>query len=128
MRVIPLPPSLGILRRRGVLLGSGALLTVPAIVRAQGQTGVALVIGNSAYQYSPSLRNPRNDADAFGGRLMDLGFEVKVEKDLTADGFRRAISDLVRDAAKSPYTLVSDVPADARDVAYQFLETHLRAK
>ena len=61
----------------------------------------ALVVGNSNYQGAPTLRNPGNDADAFGGRLRDLGFDVKIEKDLSADGFRRAISDLVRDLASA---------------------------
>ena len=61
----------------------------------------ALVIGNSAYQNAPPLRNPTNDADALGARLTDLGFDVRVEKDLTADGFRRVISDLCRDLAKA---------------------------
>ena len=62
MRVTP--PSLprSSLRRRGVLLGSGALLAAPAIVQAQGQTGVALVIGNSKYKWEASLPNARRDA------------------------------------------------------------------
>ena len=36
--------------RRAALIGAGSLLATPAIVRAQGQNGVALVIGNSKYQ------------------------------------------------------------------------------
>ena len=58
----------------------------------------ALVIGNSAYR-AAALKNPVNDADAFGGRLKDLGFDVRIEKDLTAEGFRRVISELCRDVA-----------------------------
>jgi hypothetical protein len=66
----------------------GALFSV--MLNTSGGYRRALVIGNSAYP---------NDADALGGRLTDLGFDVKVEKDLTAEGFRRAISELVRDLA-----------------------------
>ena len=48
--------------RRGVLAGVGGLLASPAIVRAQGQNGVALVIGNSKYQWEAQLPNVRRDA------------------------------------------------------------------
>jgi len=37
---------------------------------------VALVIGNSNYEHSPSLANPRNDAVAITNTLIGLGFEV----------------------------------------------------
>lgn len=57
----------------------------------------ALVIGNSGYEHAQRLKNPVNDADVLGARLQGLGFEVHVEKNLNADGFRRAISELCRD-------------------------------
>jgi hypothetical protein len=41
----------GRLTRRALLGGTGGLLATPAIVRAQGQAGVALVIGNSRYAW-----------------------------------------------------------------------------
>ena len=37
---------------------------------------VALVIGNSAYEFAPELRNPRNDAEAMNRMLSGMGFEV----------------------------------------------------
>ena len=40
------PPRIG---RRDVLALAGGLLAAPAIVRAQGHNGVALVVGNSRY-------------------------------------------------------------------------------
>ncbi|MGZ3160083.1 MAG: caspase family protein, partial [Burkholderiaceae bacterium] len=40
---------------------------------------VALVIGNSAYRYSP-LKNPANDSHAMSAKLKTLGFEV-IERD-----------------------------------------------
>lgn len=49
-----------------------AMLAVPAF--AEGR--VALVVGNSAYQHTTPLRNPKNDAEAMTARLEALGFEV----------------------------------------------------
>jgi formylglycine-generating enzyme required for sulfatase activity len=43
---------------------------------AQQQKRVALVIGNSAYQGIPALKNPVNDATAMAEALNKLGFEV----------------------------------------------------
>ena len=41
---------------------------------AQGEKRVALVIGNSAYQQTRALPNPRNDAEAIAKLLRDIGF------------------------------------------------------
>lgn len=62
---------------------------------------LALVIGNSAYTASPPLRNPRNDANAIGKKLIDLGFEVRTELDATADRMIRAISDFTQELARA---------------------------
>ena len=48
-----------ILFRRSLLAG-GALLAAPSIVRAQGTNGVALVIGNSKYQWEAQLGNVKD--------------------------------------------------------------------
>jgi len=50
---------------------------------ASPEKRVALVIGNSAYQNTPALPNPRNDATEIGKVLKRLGFEVDVQVDLT---------------------------------------------
>ena len=46
------------------------------------QRRVALVIGNSAYQFAPHLPNPTNDAEAMAATLQKLGFEVTKGIDL----------------------------------------------
>ncbi len=46
------------------------------------QRRVALVIGNSSYQYAPHLPNPTNDAEAMAAMLQKLGFEVAKGIDL----------------------------------------------
>jgi uncharacterized caspase-like protein len=43
---------------------------------------VALVMGNSAYQFTPHLPNPTNDAEAMASALQRLGFEVSKGIDL----------------------------------------------
>ncbi len=43
---------------------------------ALAQKRVALVIGNSAYQSTPALTNPRNDATDMAAALKKLGFQV----------------------------------------------------
>ncbi len=37
---------------------------------------VALVMGNSSYENTAPLENPKNDATDFAARLKELGFEV----------------------------------------------------
>jgi uncharacterized caspase-like protein len=54
---------------------------------------VALVIGNSAYRYTPKLENPKNDATDIGAALKKLGFEVIDGFDLDKAGFERKIRD-----------------------------------
>jgi uncharacterized caspase-like protein len=44
-----------------------------------GERRMALVIGNSAYKFSP-LKNPVNDARAMGATLQSLGFEVALKE------------------------------------------------
>jgi len=55
----------------------------------------ALLIGNSAYQDWDELRWPAEDVSELGKVLVDLGFQTKVLKDVTADGFRTAMADFV---------------------------------
>jgi uncharacterized caspase-like protein len=52
---------------------------------------VALVIGNSAYQNTAVLRNPKNDAEDLSAALKRLGFEVLVEVDLDKRRMERTI-------------------------------------
>jgi uncharacterized caspase-like protein len=52
---------------------------------------LALVVGNSAYQHAPLLRNPRNDADDLAVRLEQLGFTVIKGIDLDKGAMDRTI-------------------------------------
>ena len=58
---------------------------------AAQKSRVALVIGNSAYQHTTSLKNPKNDAILFGDTLEKLGFEVILETDLSLKAMQRAM-------------------------------------
>jgi hypothetical protein len=57
---------------------------------AAGQR-LALVIGNSAYQHAPLLKNPRNDADDLAVALERLGFTVIKGIDLDKGAMDRTI-------------------------------------
>jgi len=53
---------------------------------------VALVIGNSAYEYATPLKNPKNDAEGIAGALAELGFEVVKGIDLAHVDFAQNVS------------------------------------
>ena len=73
-----------------LLLGVAGLLIVAAD-NAAAQPRMALVIGNSAYEGSASLRNPVNDAVLMRDTLAELGFDVTVK----TDAGRQAMADAV---------------------------------
>jgi hypothetical protein len=77
--------------RRGVLTGASGLLAAPAIVRAQGQNGVALVIGNSKYQWEASLPNVRRDVPDVARRFQALGLKVEVLENLGREALMAAL-------------------------------------
>lgn len=60
-------------------------------VNPKNTRAVALVVGNSAYQFAENLPNPRNDAEDIVRTLDKLGFEVIGGTDLTATQFRDAL-------------------------------------
>ncbi len=68
------------------------LVSSPALA----QKRVALVIGNSAYQYSPSLGNPANDARLIAKVLQESGFEVNLQTDLGFKKMKRALRNFTR--------------------------------
>lgn len=53
-----------------------ASIAISGVSAAHAERRVALVIGNSAYEHTASLANPKNDADAVAASLERLGFEV----------------------------------------------------
>src|SRR5262245_5780125 len=66
-----------------------ALLSLPA----HAQNRVALVIGNSAYQHTPRLDNPKNDAMDMAAALKRWGFQVIDGFDLDKVSFERKVRD-----------------------------------
>lgn len=56
-----------------------------------GEKRVALVIGNSNYEYLPSLNNPINDCTDVSEKLAELGFDVYSLYDVVSDDFETFI-------------------------------------
>ncbi len=54
---------------------------------------LALVIGNSAYEKVPALRNPAKDAEAMDGLLRKAGFDVTPANNLTQREMRRDLRE-----------------------------------
>src|SRR5262245_6357382 len=69
-----------------VLLG---LLSLPA----HAQKRVALVIGNSAYQHTSRLDNPKNDAADMAAVLKQRGFQVIEGFDLDKTALERKVRE-----------------------------------
>lgn len=75
----------------------GAVTLLGAIVISDQSSAenkrVALVIGNSAYEHTPPLTNPKNDADDMTVALQGLGFEVFKGVDLKKSEMERTVRD-----------------------------------
>src|SRR5471030_73035 len=78
--------------RRGLIAAAGGLLAAPAIVRAQGANGVALVIGNSKYKWEASLPNVKRDAPDVAKRFQALGLKTELLQDLGREAMQQAIA------------------------------------
>lgn len=79
------------MKRRDLLAASGSLLAVPAIVRAQGQTGVALVIGNSKYKWEAQLPNVKRDVPDIAKHFEQFGLKTELLQDVGHDAMRQVI-------------------------------------
>jgi hypothetical protein len=82
------------------LLVIGVPLSITADSAAAKGKRVALVVGNSAYQHTSPLTNPKHDAADLAAVLKGLGFHVvegfdlgKTEMDRTVRDFAEALSD-----------------------------------
>jgi hypothetical protein len=75
-----------------MLLALLAALPWASSSQAEGRR-VALVVGNSAYQLTPRLDNPRNDASDVAAALGKLGFRVIAGTDLDKAAFDRKVRD-----------------------------------
>ena len=68
-----------------------AVFAIP--LSAQAQKRVALIIGNSAYEHTPKLTNPRNDATDVAAALKALEFEIIGGFDLDKAAFDKKVRD-----------------------------------
>ena len=66
------------------------------IADANAASRLALVIGNSGYQFTSPLKNPANDADLISSKLREIGFEVLTNKDVTLSGTQQLINEFAR--------------------------------
>jgi uncharacterized caspase-like protein len=69
------------------------LLSIAVPGQALADKRVALVIGNSAYQHTSKLANPRNDAADMAAALKKHGFHVVEGLDLDKAAFDRKVRD-----------------------------------
>ena len=90
------------------LLGAAvALVARPASAQEpKSLNGVALVIGQSAYENITPLPNPANDAREMVKLLTDLGFDARGVTDRDANRLRRDIERFVEDAAEADVALL----------------------
>lgn len=66
---------------------------------------VALVVGNNAYESSPKLANPANDAVLISASLREVGFEVITAIDTTHRQLLNAISEFGRKSQNAEVSL-----------------------
>ena len=79
----------------GLLIGLGLALGA-ALPVAASDSRVALVIGNSDYQHTSSLTNPKNDAQVMAKVLRSLKFDVIEALDLSQNDMKRAVKDFAQ--------------------------------
>ncbi len=82
------------------------LLVVMGAAQALAADRVALVIGNSAYENVPPLRNPAPDAELVASRLAAAGFDVTHLDNLDQTGMVRALQRFKEKAGTARVALV----------------------
>jgi len=82
------------MHRRALLASTSLVLAAPAIVRAQAQNRVALVIGNSRYRFESSLPNPKRDAADVAARFKAYGLQTDLIEDADRAKMQQAIDQL----------------------------------
>jgi uncharacterized caspase-like protein len=85
---------------RSVVISLFLCLAAAVSAQAQGKSlnGVALVIGQSAYEHIPALPNPANDAREMLKLLTDLGFDARSVSDRDSRRLGRDLERFVEDA------------------------------
>lgn len=97
----------GSMRKPFMIFLSLAFVAMIAIPDAEAAKRVALVIGNSAYEHTRKLPNPKNDAKAIAATLKRIGFDqVTLRLDLGYRPMRDAIRAFGRDAKDADVALV----------------------
>jgi uncharacterized caspase-like protein len=95
--------AIGERRMGGRLILLLALLALFFVEAAAAQEkplrGVALIIGNGAYEHLARLPNPANDADAIEGLLADLGFDSVRRTDRGGAELKRDLERFAEDAS-----------------------------
>ena len=81
------------------------LVAAHAAVAFAGQR-VALIIGNSEYSHTGRLPNPVNDAADIAASFERLGFEVRLERDLSFSAMRRALGAFSRQAVGAEMAVI----------------------
>ena len=82
------------------------LLLICSVGVAHADKRVALVIGNGAYQHTPALINPKNDAEDIAKTLRKLGFTTIVATDLDRAGMNDALDRFSRTVGGAEIALV----------------------
>jgi hypothetical protein len=78
------------------IVALGTLLFLTSGFAAHADKRVALVIGNSGYQNTPTLANPVNDAEDLAVALKRVGFDVVLERNLNKRSMEQAIGRFAR--------------------------------
>jgi len=89
-------------------MAGAAIFLAATVAQAEDKalTGIALVIGESAYEHLPALANPANDAKAIDRLLADLGFQVDLVQDADQKKLSRALRRFVEDAEGADVALI----------------------
>ena len=92
---------------RRLLLCLLLVVGAPQLGHAQGKlNGVALVVGQSAYEHIPALPNPANDAREMLKLLTDLGFDARRVSDRDGRRLGRDMERFVEDAEGADVALL----------------------
>ena len=79
------------LGRRALLTGTAGLIGAPGIAHSQGSAGVALVIGNSKYQWEAALPNVKRDAPDIARAFEAIGLKTELVLDATRATMEKAL-------------------------------------
>jgi len=75
-----------------------ALNNIQSVEPKKRERGIALIIGNAAYDHTKHLNSPIKDAEDIGLSLKKLGFEVMVERNLNSRQQKEVIDRFTSDA------------------------------